>query len=273
MFFDHLPDKGLIGAHRGARSIAPENTLLSMTKAKECGAHFWETDIRLSKDGELIVFHDNTLERTTNIATHAAYQDRTDWHVDQYTLRELRELDAGSWFLIDDPFGTVASGEVGGWESTAIQEQKIPLLLEILNFTKTHSFPVNLEIKDLKTPLEDVFIVDMIVDMLHETDTMDLVLLSSFVPEYLHRARSLNKNISTAFIAGEQHPPNLIHYLKSISALAYHPNVAICDDALINELQKAGFRVNSWTANDMERAQEMLHLGAGVITDWPQRLT
>ena len=97
MFFDHLPQQGFICGHRGARSIAPENTLLAMVKARECGAHCWETDVRMSRDGELIVFHDDTLERTTDIATYAAFQDRVDLHVDRFTLGELRQLDAGSW--------------------------------------------------------------------------------------------------------------------------------------------------------------------------------
>jgi len=274
MFFDHFPKKlGLIIAHRGARSISPENTLLAMKMAKECGAHSWETDVQMSKDGELVIFHDTTLARTTNISTHKAFQNRITHHVDQFTLQELDELDTGSWFLTTDPFGTIANGEVGGEESKVIQKQRIPLLPEILNFTKTHSFPVNLEIKDLNTPPGDILVVDKVMDMLYETGTMEYVLLSSFRHEYLHRARVLSKGISLAVLTEEQHPPDLIEYLKSFSAIAYHPNIDICDNELIVQLQHSGFRVNSWTVNSMERAQEILHLGAGVITDWPQRLT
>ena len=273
MFFDHLPQKGLICAHRGARSIAPENTLLAMRKARECGAPCWETDVRMSKDGELVIFHDDTLERTTDITSHQAFQNLADYHVNQFSVDELRQLDAGSWFLADDPFGTVASGEVKGNENEDIQAQQIPLLREVLDFTKLHSFPVNVEIKDLKTPSGDVHIVDKVVDMLRETETMDLVLLSSFRHEYLYRARELSPEIAIAVIARKQHPSNLIQYLKRFQANAYHPDKAICDDELIIELQDAGFRVTSWTVNGMERAQEMRRIGAGVLTDWPQLLT
>lgn len=270
MFFDHLVSQGLIFAHRGCRSIAPENTLLAMTKAKECGAHCWETDVRMSKDGELLIFHDATLERTTDIATHKLFRNRADYQIDQFTVSDLRELDAGSWFLADDPFGTVASGEVGGREREAMQGQQIPLLREILDFSNTHSFPVNLEIKVLDTPVGDVAIVDRVMEMLRETETMDLVLLSSLRHEYLYRARTLSQRIAIAVLAEDRHPPDLIRYLRSFSAVAYHPDEAICDAELIGQLQQAGFRVNTWTINDMERAQEMLRLGAGVITDWPQ---
>ncbi len=271
MFFDNLPENGLICAHRGARSIAPENTLLALKKAKECGAHCWETDVRMSKDGELILFHDKTLKRTTDVRTHHAFRNRQTWYTDQYTARELRELDAGSWFLTDDPFGTVAGGEVGPEEQETICSQKIPLLREILEFTKTHRFPVNLEIKALKTPTGDVTIVDRVMDMLQETETMDLVLLSSFRHEYLHRARTLSPEIAIGLMT-KKHPPDLTQYLSSLSVTAYHPEQAICNAALIRNLRQAGIRVNIWTINDMERAQEMHAAGAGVITDWPQRL-
>ncbi len=272
MFFDHVPQQGLICAHRGASSIVPEDTLLAMTKARECGAHCWEADVRMSKDGELIIFHDDTLERTTDIAVNRLFQKCSDLHVNQFTLAELRELDGGSWFLIDDPFGTVASGEVGAVEYGTIQGQHIPLLREVLDFSRRHSFPVNLELKDLKTPCGDVTVVDRVMALLRETETMDLVLLSSFRHEYLHRARIIHREIALAVLAREQHPTELVAYLEKFSAVAYHPEVDICDDELIAQVQQNGFRVNCWTVNDMERAQEILRIGAGVITDWPQRL-
>lgn len=272
MFFDHLPQHGLICGHRGARSIAPENTLLSMIKAREYGAHCWETEVRTSKDGELVVFHDATLERTTDITTHRTFQRRQDYHVDQFTVDELRDLDSGSWFLTDDPFGTVASGDVAASECETIQNQQIPLLREVLNYSRTRSFPVNIEIKSLDTAVGDTVIVDSVIELIRETGTMDLVLLSSFRHEYLHRARTLNQEVSLAVLAEKEHPADLIHYLKSFSAVAYHPDEAICDDELITQLDRAGFRVNSWTVNDMKRAKEMHRLGAGVITDWPQHL-
>ncbi len=272
MFFDHVPQKRLVCAHRGARSIAPENTLLAMKKARECGASCWETDVRISKDGELVIFHDDTLERTTDIATHKAFRNLTNWHVDQFSVDELRQLDASSWFLTDDPFGTVANGEIKAKESEAIQGQQIPLLREVLDFTKTHSFPVNVEIKDLQTPSGDVLIVDKIIDMLLETETMDLVLLSSFRHEYLHRAKELSPELAIAVLARKEHPSNLVRYLNSFPANAYHPDIDICDEELVAKLLHAGFRVNSWTVNDVGQVQEIHRLGAGVISDWPQLL-
>lgn len=272
-FFDHLPQHGLICAHRGARFIAPENTILAMTRAKESGASCWETDIRMSKDGELVIFHDATLERTTDIVTNEAFKDCKDYRVSQFTEHDLRKMDAGSWFLTDDPYGSVASGEVTAEQGAGMRGLQIPLLREILDFTKRHSFPVNLEIKDLETAPGDVTIVDKVMEMLMETETMDFVLLSSFRHEYLTRARELSQEISLAVLAAGQHPTDLLHYLKSFPADAYHPDARICDRALIAQVQDAGFRVNCWTVNDMDRAQELLEMGAGVITDWPQKIS
>ena len=142
-----------------------------------------------------------------------------------------------------------------------------------LEFTRIHRFPVNLEIKDLKTPTGDVTIVDRVMDMLQETETMDHVLLSSFRHEYLHRARALSQKIAIGVLTEKQHPPNLIQYLDDLLAAAYLPKKNICDLDLVNDLRRAGFRVNSWTINDIPRARKMLAAGVGIITDWPQRFT
>lgn len=273
MYFDNLPKGGFVCAHRGACSIAPENTLLAMRKARECGAHSWETDVRMSKDDELIIFHYPTLESTTDISTRKTFKDRTPWSVNQFTAAELRELDAGSWFITDDPFGTIASGEVSLQDQKRIRGQKIPMLHEVLDFTSRHRFPVNLEIKDLETPPGDVIIVDKIMDMIQQTETADLVLLSSFRYEYLYRARELDRTISMAMLAKEQHPPDLLRKLGDFSATAYYPDAALCDPSLIRELQRANYRITPWTVNDITRANKMLQAGMGVITDWPQRLT
>ncbi len=270
MFFDHVPAQGLICAHRGARSIAPENTLLAMHRAYESGAHCWETDVRVSRDNELIIFHDDELMRTTDFSTHPLSQNRKSCRVDRFTLAELRELDAGSWFLKDDPFGTVADNSA---ESvSAIQGQQIPLLSEILRFSKTRSFPVNIEIKDLKTLPGDVAVVDRVTDMLHDTGTMELVLLSSFRHEYLHRAKALNPKIAIAVLVRDSHPSDLISYLQACSAAAYHPEKHLCDAELVSWLHWADIRVNCWTVNRSEQAKQLMAMGAGVITDRPQQM-
>ncbi len=90
-------------AHRGASAYAPENTLEAYKLAMQQGATFVEQDLQVSKDGVLVCLHDLTLERTTNVAT--IFPDRftlegsvKHWYVSDFTLREIQQLDAGSWF-------------------------------------------------------------------------------------------------------------------------------------------------------------------------------
>ena len=88
-------------AHRGARSIAPENTLVAGRKAFEAGADMWEFDVQLTADKKPIVVHDRTLTRTTNV--EEVFPDRSCYKVDDFTLAEIKQLDAGSWFVREDP--------------------------------------------------------------------------------------------------------------------------------------------------------------------------
>ena len=86
----------IVVAHRGASGTAPENTLVALREAARLGAAFAEVDVVLSKDGVPVLAHDRTLERTTDVAT--VFPERTTGTVAEFTLAELRTLDAGSWF-------------------------------------------------------------------------------------------------------------------------------------------------------------------------------
>lgn len=97
-------------AHRGARSLAPENTMLAARKAFEIGASGWELDVAMTSDHELVVIHDDTLERTSDAAQ--VFPDRDPWSVVDFSMAELRRLDFGAWFVRTDPFGQIAAGMI-----------------------------------------------------------------------------------------------------------------------------------------------------------------
>ncbi|HEX32441.1 MAG TPA: glycerophosphodiester phosphodiesterase, partial [Candidatus Acetothermia bacterium] len=97
-------------AHAGARSLAPENTIAAARKAQLVGADMWELDVAVTSDGELILFHDDSLARTTNAVE--AFPTRAPWTFTTFSLEEIRTLDAGSWFAKTDPFGEIAAGKV-----------------------------------------------------------------------------------------------------------------------------------------------------------------
>ncbi|MET9018616.1 glycerophosphodiester phosphodiesterase family protein [Actinopolymorpha sp. NPDC004070] len=93
---DHDTPPVLVVAHRGASGVAPENTVAAIRAAAREGADFAEVDVVLTRDGVPVLFHDNTLVRTTDVAT--VFPDRAPWQPGDFTLAELRRLDAGSWF-------------------------------------------------------------------------------------------------------------------------------------------------------------------------------
>jgi glycerophosphoryl diester phosphodiesterase len=83
-------------AHRGASAYAPENTLAAVDKAAELGIRWVENDVQRTRDGELVVLHDDSLRRTTNV--EEVFPDRAPWKVKDFTAAEIARLDAGSWF-------------------------------------------------------------------------------------------------------------------------------------------------------------------------------
>ncbi|MEU0226058.1 glycerophosphodiester phosphodiesterase family protein [Streptomyces sp. NPDC006284] len=83
-------------AHRGASGYAPENTLAAVDKAAELGIRWVENDVQRTKDGALVVLHDNSLRRTTDV--EEVFPDRAPWNVRDFTAAEIARLDAGSWF-------------------------------------------------------------------------------------------------------------------------------------------------------------------------------
>ncbi len=271
-FFDLFTINGLICAHRGARSIAPENTWLAMEQAHRCGSDLLETDVQLTADGELVLFHDTTLERTTDVVDHPEFINRS-LKVTNFTADELSTLDAGSWFLSADPFKTVTSGEVSEELFPEIKEQKIPRLGDILEYCRHYNFPLNLEIKDQSGTAADSQIVGKVLDCLKQSETEGLVLISSFNHDYLRQVKQLNPGMAIAALVEKQHPENLLEYLQSLDADAYHPDQSITSVDQVRELVSAGMPVNLWTVNDLDRAKEFIAAGVTFIcTDWPQKM-
>src|SRR5262245_14064954 len=86
-------------AHRGARALAPENTLEAFAKAAHLCCHMVELDVHLSRDGELIVVHDDDLVRCSNVRD--VFPDRAPWFVSDLSTDEIAKLDAGSWYVAE----------------------------------------------------------------------------------------------------------------------------------------------------------------------------
>ncbi|XP_069104829.1 glycerophosphodiester phosphodiesterase domain-containing protein 5-like isoform X2 [Argopecten irradians] len=125
-----LPPKPHIIGHRGASGIAPENTMISFEVAEQNGVLGFETDVRISFDGVPFLLHDKTFERTTNIAN--VFPDLIETEASMFNISQIKELDAGSWFIEDNPMMTL--GSVPQERRKLYAQQKVPTLLELLKF-------------------------------------------------------------------------------------------------------------------------------------------
>lgn len=260
-------------AHRGARSLAPENTLAAARRAWELGADAWEFDVRMTKDGELILLHDETLTRTTNAAE--VFPDRSPWLVQDFTLAEIRCLDAGSWFLREDPFGTLASGELSWAEAEGYKGEKVPTLEEALQLTRELGLWVNVELKSPSSYLSprDRELVEKTVALVRKFSLSDQVLISSFNHSLIGYLRKVAPEIRGALLVSSL-PPDPLAYVQSMGAVGLNPRVSIYNPAQACVLKEAGIAVYVWTVNepaDLERLARDPCV-AGIITDWPQRL-
>lgn len=272
-FFEHLPATGAVCAHRGARSIAPENTLLAFEMARQSGAHLLETDVQMTADEHLVLFHDRGLRRTTNVTDHPAFAGAARKSLKHFTYDQLQLLDAGTWFLEKDPFGTIGHGDIDGPMQAQIKSQRVPLLRDLLKLCRVHNFPVNLEIKR-KLPVKRAQRrIELVLDMLVAMDCQHLVLLSSFDHQELRWIKQKCPQLPTAALIEFHHPPNLVDYLKGLQVAAYHPAENLITAELVSLLREHGFRVNTWTVNDQRRYKELAQMGVTFIcSDWPQKM-
>ncbi len=230
--------------HRGAPEAAPENTLSAFAAAMELGAHGVELDVMLSKDGEIVVIHDYTLDKTTD-GTGA---------VKDYSLAELKQLDAGYWF---------AENFTG---------ERIPTLQEVIDALDP-SVLINIEIKS-ESPATDG-LEDAVVQAIAGNNLYHRVIVSSFNPISLLRVKLADKRIPVGLL----YAPDLPDYLSEgwfISILrpeALHPRYDMVDEAYMAWANRKGFRVNVWTVNEVADMNRLLDLGVdGIITDHPDLL-
>lgn len=155
-------------AHRGSREKAPENTMAAFEKALEDGADAIELDVQLSKDGEYVVIHDSTLDRTTN----------GKGKVSDYTLAELKELDAGSWF------GPEFAGE------------KIPTLRESLTWAKGK---INIDVEVKKTQATEQSSSGL-MSVIEETGMKNQVAITSFDRDFVEETEASYPEIQTGVL-------------------------------------------------------------------------
>jgi glycerophosphoryl diester phosphodiesterase len=219
--------------HRGARGHEPENTVLSVEKGIALGAEWIEVDV-YAVENELIVIHDDRLERTTN---------GTGYVLDQ-SLEYLRSLDAG-------------------------KGQQIPILSEVFEAVDRRA-GVNIELKGPATADPVVSFVEAALDM---GWSYDQILVSSFNHRELEHARRRDPRLRIgALIVGL--PIDDAAFAQRLGAWSVHPSLEFVDARFVDDAHRRGLKVFPFTVNHLEDIARMRSLGIdGVFCDYPERVT
>jgi glycerophosphoryl diester phosphodiesterase len=261
--------RGLLNiAHRGARSLAPENTLSAGRKALSLGADMWEVDVRLSRDGCPVVVHDATLERISDATLK--FPRRKPWYVHDFSLEELRSLDFGSWFNRDDPFGQIAAKSVTAFEQSQYCGERILTLEEALVFTADNDWLINVEIKNLPVSSGNGDIVKKVGELVVSLSTEDRCIISSFNHTYLSEVKRVSGKIRTGVLVDGPHH-DLRELMLSLHAFSCHPGLRALRPKEVANLKETGFVVLVWVVNDQKLAGVLRRRGVnGIFTDFPQ---
>lgn len=234
----------LVIGHRGAAADAPENTIAGLRAALEQGINWVEFDVKMTRDEELILFHDDTLERTTNGSGAVATHD----------LADILELDAGSWF----------SEEFVG--------EKIATFEAALDFLLEHDMGFNLEIKPCEGRERET--AEAAMDMVTRIWPMDATppLISSFKLTCLEAAHELVPAWPRGLLLDKpmEDWEKLADYIEAASI---HCNAKHTTRERVEEYIDSGRQVLCYTVNDPIRARELISWGVdSLFSDTPGKI-
>lgn len=228
----------IIEAHRGAKIEAPENTMASFKRAIELGADSIELDTHPCADGELVVIHDSTVDRTTN----------GSGEVSAMTLAELQALDASAKF------------ELGGFSN-----EPVPTLGQVMELMSTTSMRLNIEIKQAPEGLD---VLNRLLELLDQFDKRDHYIVSSFNCDLLMELHKMAPDLSLAPIGKAEViiPLAIQHGLPWV-----HCQKDSLTEELLRQALASDVKVGVWTVNDHEVARRWVDLGVeNIISDDPR---
>ncbi|MEV8533002.1 glycerophosphodiester phosphodiesterase family protein [Streptomyces sp. NPDC051211] len=253
---DRLLGVPVLYAHRGASAYAPENTLAAVDAAYELGVDWVENDVQRTKDGQLVVIHDDTLTRTTDVKK--VFPNRTSWKVGDFTAAEIARLDAGSWF------GPEFAGA------------RVPTLRQYLDRVRSNEQRLLLEIKkpELYPGIErDTLRVLEQAGWLGEDTVRNRLVVQSFSADCVRTVHSLRPDLITAFLGT---PPvgDLARYAEFADRInPWHTTISAEWVAAVHGVRGAHgdtMRVDTWIVDDAALARKVQAMGVdGIITNAP----
>ena len=229
-------------AHRGFSAEYPENTMIAFEKAVLAGCEGIELDVHLTKDGELVIIHDENIKRTGN----------AEGLVKDMTYKELSKVDFSYTFT----------------EKTGFC--RIPTLREYFEFVKDKDIITNIELKT--GVFEYTGIEEAVYDMIKEYDLRDRVIISSFNHNSVMRMKNLDAGIYCGFLS-ETWILETGAYVKKHGIEAYHPLFRMLTDKEYSDLRNHGVKINTWTVNEREDILRMIDFEVeGIISNHPDRV-
>lgn len=224
----------LVIGHRGAMGHETENTLASVQKALDLGVDMIEIDVFKISSGEVVVFHDQTVDRLTN----------GPGNIEEYNISDLSRL------ILD-----------GG--------HRIPMLQDVLKLID-NKVALNIELKGANTADK----VNHTIDFYTKSRgwSPENFLISSFNWDELREMRKLNENVAIAVLT-EENPLDALAIGTELNAVAINPYFESLDTDIVTKIKQAGFKIYTWTVNEPEDIANMKALGVdGIITNFPERL-
>ncbi|MGM0897643.1 MAG: glycerophosphodiester phosphodiesterase [Bacillota bacterium] len=251
-------DHPIVLAHRGGSSLAPEHTMAAFDRAAELGVHGFEIDIRMTNDEEILVFHDEFVDRTSDAAGR----------VSEMALDELRALDLGYHFVDEN-----------GAHSYRGKGEKVVLLRELLE--KFPQMYINIDIKDAPDTYEGSLVPSKLWRLIESLGAEDRVAVTSFYDEQIDRFNLYAQN-RVALGAGENEVRKAFASFNSQFGHLYAPRADVFQmptkhsvfrldsPRFISFLDRLNVPVHYWVIDDKEAMQKLVAAGAkGIITDRP----
>ena len=208
--------------------------MLAFEKAVEAGAEGIELDVQLTKDGEIVIIHDETIDRTTDGKGFVA----------DYTYEELKKFDASH----------IYTGKMGF--------NKIPTLREYFELVKDKNIVTNIE---LKTGINEYFgIEEKVWELIKEYNLAEKIIISSFNHYSVLRMKKIAPEIKCGFLS-ETWIIDGGKYTKSYGVECYHPHFAMITDETAKEMKENGIEINTWTVNDENTMKDLISKGADIL--------
>lgn len=250
-------------AHRGASGHAPEHTFAAWDLALDFGADYIEQDLQMTRDGVLVVLHDESLRRTVRGASATC-----TGQVRERTLEELRGCDAGSWFNERNPARA----------NPAFARERVPTLREVLSrYGRRTRYYIETKSPDQAPGMEEALVAELrAADLMPSTPDDRTVLVQSFSPASLRRLHAMQPAVPLVqLVSAADEVANLDSAMAAIAtyAMGVGPNARLVTAEFMAAARRHRLVVHPWTVNDTLDMRRLVRLGVdGLFTDYPDRL-